>query len=441
MVSTSSLSRQSSPVPLDVRGLPSLTDMGFTGGRDSFRAFCATIFQEGQPRFLRTSDDALVVFRHTDLRAFSILPEVANVPPAVLFKGMLEPFDQGEPPVGAGIARVISNQVFTANPPIHGPIRKILLKQFGPKQAAGMADTARETIAKILEEIGDATEIDFVEDVAEKLTARFWGGLIGMTEDEIAHAAKATRDMTALFIMDKSAEDFQQADRAVAEYGRLVQSAALRGVSAGHHPLVSELAADLATLDLPDDPDEAGIVPKDVGALLAGNLVDGFHTAAVAATNTLYALLRHPEVYAQVKAMPNLTSAAVMEGLRCEPPVLFLNRYVIRDVVIDGLIIPKGTLVAMLWAAGNYDPSVFPDPQSFRLDRAHSGITTFGGGTHICPGRNVALMLVRTLLESFEEQGVELSLIERDYSWFGNHVMGQLRSMPLKVRRRTPDGL
>lgn len=424
------------PVPLDVARLPSISEMGFTGGRDSFRAFCATMFDDGRPRFLRTADDALVVFRHADLRAFSILPEVANVPPAFLFPGLLGACDDAELPLGAGIARVISNQVFTANPPIHGPIRKILLKQFGPKQAAGMAATAREVIAQILAEIGDAAEIDFIEDVAEKLTARFWGSMIGMTEDEVAQAAKATRDMTALFIMDKTLEDFQQADRAVAEYGRLVEAAALRSLAAGHHPIVSELAADLATLDFPDDPEEAGIVPKNVGALLAGNLVDGFHTAALAATNTLYALLRHPETYAQVKASPNLTAAAVMEGLRCEPPVLFLRRYVIRDLVFDGLVIAKGTSVAMLWGAGNYDPSVFPDPQTFRLDRPHSGITTFGGGTHICPGRNMALMLVRTLLESLEELGVEFSLAERDYAWLGNHVMGQLRSMPVMVRQR-----
>jgi hypothetical protein len=120
-------------------------DYGFTGGRDGFRAFCATVFKPGAPRFLRTPDDNLVVFRHADLRALGALPDMANVPPALLFGSVPADCSVAQPEPGQGIPTVISNQFFTANPPLHGPLRLALLRQLGPKQVGGMEELARNS--------------------------------------------------------------------------------------------------------------------------------------------------------------------------------------------------------------------------------------------------------------------------------------------------------
>lgn len=428
--------------PLAIADLVAVEDMGFTGGRRGLRAFCAQAFREGAPRFLRTRAHEVVLFRHADLRGFGVLPEVGSMAPAVLFPGLLDmgkgdaPQD-ASPPLGAAIAEVISNQVFTANPPIHGPLRRLLQGQLGPKQAAAMEEVAGALLRDILCTLPDGSEIDFVTDVAEQLTARFWGARIGMTDAEVQEAAHAARGMTALFYLDPDAETIAHADAAMARYRRVVSAAARRSLAQGGHSFVTELAEGLARIDLPDDPGEAGIVPKDVGALLAGNLVDGFHTAALACVNTLYALLHHPDAYAQVRETPALIPAAVMEALRCEPPVILLKRQALRDVVHDGVRIPAGTAVVMMWGAGNHDPSVYPDPLAFRLDRAHSGVTTFGTGVHICPGRNMAAMLARVLLRTLEEEGIGFAPCDPgEGAWIEGHMMNQLRTLPVRVVRR-----
>lgn len=417
----------------DIASLTSLESLGFTGGRDSFRAFCARVFAHDAPRLLRTETGELVVFRHGDLRAFGALPEVGALPPGVMFPGLHQLPPGAQLPPGGGIGGVISHQVFTANPPVHMPVRLTLLRQLSPKQAALLEPVARNVVQSLLDAIKGRDEIDLVEDIAERLTARFWGALIGMTETEMAEAALAVRDMTAMFLIQMTRGDLQTADTATATYGRLVETAALRSLAAGTHPFVTELAADLARVEAQDDPAEAGIVPPNVGKLLAGNLVDGFHTAAIGAVNTLFALLQHPDTFTEVLATPEKLPAAIMEALRLEPPVLFLKRYILRDLDYTGIHIPKGTQVLMLWAAGNHDPAVFPEPQSFRLDRDHRGITTFGGGAHICPGRHVALMLIRLLLEEIAARGLTLSLTDGPYDWLGNHAMSQLPHMRLRV--------
>ena len=428
-------SAQRSPVRLDVAALPTLRDCGFTGGRNSFRSFCSTVFAADEPRFLRTDDNDLVVFRHADLRSLGIMPELANVPPAVLFAKVYEQAQAGRPAVGMAVARVISNQVFTANPPIHGPIRRMLLDQIGPRQTAQMEDLARATVQRILEETEGAGEIDLVADVAHRLTARFWAAHLGMTDEEAAATEACVQSMTPLFFVERTLDEFRLVDEAFARYGELVERAALRSLGEGGHPMVEALAAGLSKIDLEDDPAGAGIVPQNVGALLAGNLFDGFHTAAVAAANTVYTLLRHPEALATLRASPHLMERAVFESLRLEPPILYLKRYVSRDIEYDGMLIPEGTLAVMFWAAGNHDPSAFPAPADFDLSRSHQGLSTFGAGPHICPGRFVAVMLARALLETLRDR-VEPGLADEPDAWIDNLAMSQLKTLPLRIRSR-----
>jgi cytochrome P450 len=131
-----------------------------------------------------------------------------------------------------------------------------------------------------------------------------------------------------------------------------------------------------------------------------------------------------------------LAGAAVSEALRLEPPVVFLKRWLLDDVAYGGALIPRDSVVVMLWAAGNHDPAAFPDPERFDLDRPRQGLTTFGGGGHICPGRHVAGMLARVMLETFLAEGVELERLDEPGSWIEGHMMSQLRTLPVRVRRR-----
>ncbi|MBN9063710.1 MAG: hypothetical protein BGP06_04630 [Rhizobiales bacterium 65-9] len=163
--------------------------------------------------------------------------------------------------------------------------------------------------------------------------------------------------------------------------------------------------------------------------------MDGVHTAALAAANTFFTLIGHPEALEVVRLSPQLVGRAIAEALRLEPPVLFLSRYVLKDFHYQGVIVPAGNIIAMLWAAGNHDPSVFPKPETFDMNRPQAGLTTFGGGIHICPGRYVGVMLVWVLIEEFESHGVRCSLGERAAQWYPAHKMGQLKVLPVRLDR------
>lgn len=428
---------------IDMAKLQSVSELGFVGGRDSFRDFCLKAFAYDEPRFFRTDDNDLVVFRHADLRALGAVAAIANVPPGVMFPGLtleaatcdLPP--EGQRPLGLTLAGILSNQFFTMNPPIHGPVRKLLVNQLGPKQVAQMENLARETIRGLIDDFPTGQVVDFAAEFCEKLTARFFGTLLGMTDEEKIGMARAVREINPLFYMDRKPEDLELLDKGSGLFRELIETATLRTLASGLSPMLTAMAEGLAKLDFEEDIDTVGIVPRNIGAFMAGNLVDAFHTAGVGACNTLYTLLHQPEALAQIQKSPELMPRAVFEALRLEPPVIFLRRYMLEDVEYAGVTIPKGILVAMLWSAGNHDPKVFPDPDKFDMNRSHSGVTTFGGGIHICPGRYVSVMLARIMLEVLKEKGVHLELVDAPYEWYAGHLMGQLKTMPVRVCRET----
>jgi cytochrome P450 len=415
--------------------IPKLSDVGFRGGHENFRAFCAAIFTSDEPRFLKTEDDQLVVFRHADLRAFGAAPQVGNVPPGVLYAGRFDSAQTGAGLPGAEVARVIANQAFTANPPIHGPARKILTNWLGPKEVVAMEGLARETAQAIIDTLPEGAEIDFVSEFAETMTTNFWAAALHLSRKETDAIRSCVREMTRLFQLTRTNEDLAVLDRAFAEYARLLNGAAERGL-AENDPLMAKLGAELVALDFRDDPQRAGIVPKSVGDLLAGNLVDGFHTAALASANAIYTLARHPEAMSAMRADPTLLPRAIAEALRVEPPVIFLKRYLLEDFLYEERTIRAGSQIIMLWAAGNHDPKAFSNPERFDLSRSLQGLTTFGAGIHICPGRHVAVMLARVLIETLESNAVWFKLESAAAAWIPDHMMAQLERLSLRVQRR-----
>ncbi|WP_332773143.1 cytochrome P450 [Phenylobacterium sp.] len=432
----SDVTTTATPEVLDVGALPSLADYGYDGGRGGYRRFCANVFQSDGPRFLRSERGALVMFRHADLRAMATVPQLTTLAPAQMFGGMLAGPPPEEPPVGFAMADLIKNQLFSTNAPLNPVLRRILLNQIGPKPTAALADSTRSLATDILEALPTGTPIDLVRDVAEPLIGRYWGGLIGMTDEEALRAAAEARKMTPMLFLRQTPESVAEADAAAKVYRATVEQASDRN---GARPVMAKIAEELAAVDIPDDLDHVGYVPRTAGAFLAGNLFDGFHTAALAATNTIYALLGRPEVLAELRSSPDKVAAAVSECLRLEPPVIHLNRFAHDDIHYDGHLIPKGTHVMIMWGVAGRDPAAFPDPDTFDLSRSQQGSTSFGGGAHICPGRFAATLMAKSLVEAVLQSGLTIRRVEGPDDWIDNNAMCQLRRLPV-VLERAPSG-
>ncbi len=137
----------------------------------------------------------------------------------------------------------------------------------------------------------------------------------------------------------------------------------------------------------------------------------GISTVEALILNSLWALSQHPAIFDRVRANAGLIPRVVDETIRWLGPVQSATRHVVADTVYKGIALPEGSIVNCMLAAANHDPSVFPDPTRFDIDRpnlsAHLGFAT---GPHLCLGFRLAQAEARIALTGLLEMLPSLSV-------------------------------
>jgi cytochrome P450 len=395
-----------------------------------------TLMQNPGLGLLRASRDVVVAFRYHDVRELAVTRDAGNMPIDVL-AGQSTRREVGsgagtpapEPPGHEhAFFRMLADQAFTHNPPLHKLTRRMLSRQILRHNLQRLEPLAAQISSSLLDGIAGRGEIDFAAEVARPFVARFWGGVIGLSSDECAEVAALMRDLDLIFGLQRGPGDSEVIDRAAERYVEVVTRCVERCLAAGDNEFVEEMAADLAAIDAPGK-------PESLGSYVAANLFDGFHTAGVAISNALYVLLAAGR-YDDMLRDPSLVPKAFGEVLRMAPPLLLTHRYALADIVHDGVLLPAGTAIAMLWGSPGFDPAVFADPWEFRWDRDPRVLFTFGGGPHLCPGRTAAHVLVEHCLRAVVEHDIHWQLADgHAYQWQPASAMRELADFPVEVRR------
>lgn len=131
-------------------------------------------------------------------------------------------------------------------------------------------------------------------------------------------------------------------------------------------------------------PDE--LIWGTVNLLLAGTDTTNFQLAS-----SLHAFAKH-DIWDRLADEPDRLSVALNEAARMVPVPAMLGRVALEDVEIAGVSIPTGQTIKLNLLAAGRDPRVFPDPDSFRLDRGERFAILFGVGSHSCIGAPLASM-------------------------------------------------
>lgn len=268
--------------------------------------------------------------------------------------------------------------------PPHHQRRAKLMHNFGPPARPGFIDGLAKDIEAIvhaaLDKLQGKTEIDFVEDFAYPVPVQVICKILGVpAKDEHKFHQWSQDALSSVPQKGHQSEKQQAAQKELAEYiGGLV---ALRK----KEPQDDFLSALVKSQDKSGMSDEF-IVLSGVGLLVAGH-----ETTVNLLANGMLTFLRHPEALDAIRADPDLIIPAVEEILRMEPPSQFiLGRIALDDIDVGGGTIPKGAIVGLSIAGANRDPAIFPDPDTFRLDRIGTAHFTFGSGAHYCFGAPLA---------------------------------------------------
>ena len=100
--------------------------------------------------------------------------------------------------------------------------------------------------------------------------------------------------------------------------------------------------------------------------------------------------------------------------MRYDPPVLGMFRGAVDDVEFHGITIPKDARIMYNMAAANRDPSIWEDPDEFRIDRKMADVRkhlSFSSGHTMCLGAALARMEVKQVFEALVKRMPNLRLI------------------------------
>jgi cytochrome P450 len=86
----------------------------------------------------------------------------------------------------------------------------------------------------------------------------------------------------------------------------------------------------------------------------------------------------------------------VEELLRFDTPLQMFERWVLEDVDLGGVRVPRGAELGLLFGSADHDPEVFDRPEALDVARTPNSHVSFGAGTHFCLGAALARLELQT---------------------------------------------
>lgn len=307
----------------------------------------------------------------------------------------------GDRRLGQGSRRILASQGLTTGPLVewmntmilsmegadHLRVRRLVSRAFTPRAVTALRPRMREIADELVDafpdegEDGAAGTVEFMAAFADPFPARVICELLGVPP-ELQETVRGWANDLGLAFTFTAAANLERIE------------AALAGVFAATDRLLAvrraEPADDLLTALLTAEADGDRLRPDELRSIVASLLFAGQDTTRHQLGLAMALFLRHPDQWAMLAERPELAGAAVEEVVRVAPTTPVTGRVAVEDIEVDGVVIPAGTHLSMILAAGNSDPVVFADPYGFDITQPRPAPLTFGAGLHYCLGASLA---------------------------------------------------
>lgn len=309
-------------------------------------------------------------------------------------------------------------------PPVHTRLRRLVAKAFTARMVEGLRPMVRRLAEELVGGLAGKGEGDLLAEVAEPLPVQVIAEMLGIPAADRHLLRPWSADICGMYELNPSPAAQRTAVRAAVEFGAYLRDLARARAADPRDDLISALAQ---VADVGDRLTEDELIGTCVLLLNAG------HEATVNATgNAWWSLFRNPGELASLRADHALIPAAVEELLRYDTPAPMFERWVLADVEVAGLVIPRGAEVALQFASANRDPAAFPEPDVLDLARDPNPHIAFGLGIHYCLGAPLARIELAESLRALLRLAPGLSLVAEP-EWKPGFVLRGLRSLHVRA--------
>ena len=284
--------------------------------------------------------------------------------------------------------RWLSEVFVYQDPPRHTRIRGLVTQALTANRVRAMRPSIQAITDRLIDRYQPAGRMELIHDFAYRLPTLVMCDMLGIGRDEadddlLDKLNQAIADTFLVFEMRalKPAE-LELADRQMSFLEDFFNAVFDRRRVAPRN--------DLATALINARDGDSQLTAREIVTVAIGLFGAGFETTAHMIGNAILCFSRFPEQWDKLVADPTLAGSATEEVLRFEPSLLATYRTAFNDVEVGGKTIRAGQRILTLLSAGNRDPAMFDDPDSFEIERDGKKHLSFGGGIHFCVGAELA---------------------------------------------------
>lgn len=244
--------------------------------------------------------------------------------------------------------RFTEEQMLAHSGASHKRLRDLLAPRFTPRQADRHRPLMRKVIAELLDEWAPRGQCDF-EEFASYFPVSVLCALVGAPATEIPRLRASLEALGLGFSLESA--HLPALQEAIGILDDFVQEL-VRERRANGRP---EGESDLLDLLL-DVSGEGQLTAREVYDMLIFLFVAGYDTSKNVLTYTMHLLLDQPDIYQRCAADLNFCQQAIEEALRYfSPSTVF--RMPTRDIIYEGVLIPKDTMIFFPLSIAGRDPS------------------------------------------------------------------------------------
>ncbi|MBF6127084.1 cytochrome P450 [Nocardia brasiliensis] len=269
------------------------------------------------------------------------------------------------------------------DPPKHSRLRGLVTKAFTAHRVQGLEPRLRAIAAAMIEPLVAAGSFDLMVDFAGAYPMEVISELVGVPA--------ADRDMLRglgreIMYVDEESTDLRP--EAVQAIGALIGYYTELTIERSKQRR-DDLLSDL--LDASDAGDR--LTPEEIVGVLILLVGAGVEAPMLSLGNIWYSGHRH-----RAQRPFERLDEWIAETMRWDPSTQTLLRTTTRDIELHGTKIRAGERILLITGSANRDPEVFPEPDTFDLNRDTSASLIFGSGRHHCLGVSLGQLELRTAL-------------------------------------------
>ena len=317
--------------------------------------------------------------------------------------------------------------------PEHRRLRGLLAQAFTPKFVEGFKPQIFKIVDEVIKNLPN--QFDLIEDVFIPIPALVIGKLLGSSEKDIPALIKWAGAINGLYEKggNISSDKAINAERMLEEIRNFVLTLVAERRELREKNLLNpseDVIAGLVAIEEKNNAlSEAELVSTVVTLFVAGH-----ETTTHLMGNGFYALFKSPSNLEKYLNNPEIIESLVDEMARFDGSVPRSWRINKVEVNINGINIPRNSLILPILASANHDPDIFVNPEVFDIERDSKKHLAFGKGVHVCLGAPLARIEGQEILKSLLKHKPQIKFDGNlaDLEWRKDVALRGLLKLPVK---------